>query len=522
MFCCSSCFALPLWLLFFLFHRTWQGEEEQQLQEKNKRMFKIAKRVKQNLQLSMNMVDEEEKKDDEVWEGDTEALLTRLLSAEDVGETETNPAQHRRGRSLASFFSNRPKRGHKRNQSSLSQFMDSFSGNMSVIAEDFRGVAEDIKDTWVGELKDADEGRTTFLDTGVMRSLSVLPDDLEILFQELRREEAEASAAAAEAAAPTLWNTIAPYFSLFAAVLAISSNSTALNVQTGVSPALKLYWRMTAVALTLCFFALRSFVKDGIPKLNFGQWTTMLLASSFFSTQCLCFVMSLDYTSIGNAVLFSNTQAVILLAGKALTGTPIVWLEAVGAFVAVGGAMLCVTDEQRDDAQTGQDASKGLWGDGLALLSAFLGVGYLTFAKAVRPHLTVLAFMFIMMFSGSFVVMAFMVIHRDPIHFTNDPYHGLFGWMNLTPTRLPVELWIVLVCNLLGTMGFVRAMKYFDSVIIAVATLLEPMMASIIATLKHVGVLPGPQGWIGNLLVLVGTLLVVFPSASKGEGEGSH
>lgn len=70
----------------------------------------------------------------------------------------------------------------------------------------------------------------------------------------------------------------------------------------------------------------------------------------------------------------------------------------------------------------------------------------------------------------------------------------------------------MLVCNLVGTMGFVRSLRYFDSIIIAVATLLEPMLASIIAFSMGVGELPGLQGWIGNLLVALGTLAVVYPS----------
>ena len=69
-------------------------------------------------------------------------------------------------------------------------------------------------------------------------------------------------------------------------------------------------------------------------------------------------------------------------------------------------------------------------------------------------------------------------------------------------------------------MGFVRSMKKFDPIVIAVATLLEPMIASIIATIMHVGVLPGVQGWIGNAIVIMGTLAVVYPQASKGESDG--
>jgi drug/metabolite transporter (DMT)-like permease len=78
-------------------------------------------------------------------------------------------------------------------------------------------------------------------------------------------------------------------------------------------------------------------------------------------------------------------------------------------------------------------------------------------------------------------------------------------------------IYLAVVVNCVGTLGFVRAMAYFDNVIIAVATLLEPMLASFIARAFHVGELPGPLGWCGNLLVAIGTLNVIYPSLDNKE-----
>jgi drug/metabolite transporter (DMT)-like permease len=70
-------------------------------------------------------------------------------------------------------------------------------------------------------------------------------------------------------------------------------------------------------------------------------------------------------------------------------------------------------------------------------------------------------------------------------------------------------------------MGFIRAMKHFDTIIIAVGTLMEPLAASLIAFVCHAGLLPGPLGWLGNFLVVLGTLSVVYPSMGKS-GGGMH
>jgi len=71
----------------------------------------------------------------------------------------------------------------------------------------------------------------------------------------------------------------------------------------------------------------------------------------------------------------------------------------------------------------------------------------------------------------------------------------------------------------MGTLGYVRSFKYFSSVIIAVAALLEPVVAAFSATAIGVGVLPGVEGWIGNFLVILGTLAVLYPTTPQYQAE---
>jgi hypothetical protein len=62
-------------------------------------------------------------------------------------------------------------------------------------------------------------------------------------------------------------------------------------------------------------------------------------------------------------------------------------------------------------------------------------------------------------------------------------------------------------------------MQFFDTIIIAVATLLEPMIASLIAYAFHVGLMPGLLGYFGNALVCVGTIAVVISSSANGDND---
>ena len=188
--------------------------------------------------------------------------------------------------------------------------------------------------------------------------------------------------------------------------------------------------------------------------------------------------------------------------------------------------MLCSSQEATEDKDGDGDAGanhKGLLGDFLAFLSAVTGVFYLTFAKAVRPHIPVTVFMFMVMVSGFVLSLAYIIVSGIPYTVDNDPNTGLFGWATLVDNHIFIILYIAIICNLIGTMGFVRAMEYFDNIIIAVATLLEPMLATMIAYFLGVGDLPGTMGWIGNFLVALGTLGVVYPSMNdKDGGAGGH
>lgn len=66
--------------------------------------------------------------------------------------------------------------------------------------------------------------------------------------------------------------------------------------------------------------------------------------------------------------------------------------------------------------------------------------------------------------------------------------------------------------NGLGALGYVRAMQYFDNLVVSVAALMEPVVAEFLALVLGVGFLPGLIGWFGNIFVALGTFCVIAPS----------
>lgn len=425
--------------------------------------------------------------------------------------------------------------------------MDSFVETSGEVAQEVQeAVVEEIhhaEDALLEELKEADEGDVFFLEMSLTRNLSILPGD---------RNLAEAVNEAAELIVPehhhehddkddeevgldkdhyykkqeTTTTPLSAYLLLISAVIALSSIGPFLDLQVDVEPCMKIYWRMTGTAMLLAPLAIRSVFlhDDAMPRLTATQWCTFFVAAASYAVMCVAFVLALDYTSVGNAVILANSQSLILLAGKLCVGAPLLLMEGVGALVAFMGAVLCSRDHSSMSASAEDTAGwSTLYGDCLAMISAIGGVFYLVFGKSLRTSAIqdVYVFMFLIMLSGSFLTLLYMLSTGQEVTFSRDVNTGMFGWMNMQPNRFPLEVATVVVCNFMGSLGYVRAFQYFDNLVISVAALMEPVVATFIAFLFGVGMLPGAMGWIGNVLVATGTLAVVYPTVGDSKG-GAH
>ena len=283
---------------------------------------------------------------------------------------------------------------------------------------------------------------------------------------------------------------------------------------------MKIVWRQLATGILLLPVALRSLYVDGHPSMSWRHWVAFLLMATCYVVMTVGFAMALEYTAVGNAVILANSQSILLLAGKLFVGEAVTTMEGTGAVVAFTGAVLCSRDSE--EVAPTSIGDRTLFGDLLAFVSALGGVGYLVLAQPLRSEMNLFVFMAANMLVGTLLIVLFMtLVLGEEVSMGMDSRIGIFGWLEPQIDRLPLELVIVLVCNLLGTLGYIRAMQYFDNVVISVAALLEPVVAELLAFGLGVGFLPGWRGWTGNALVLFGTLAVVWPT-KRNSGGLSH
>jgi drug/metabolite transporter (DMT)-like permease len=331
--------------------------------------------------------------------------------------------------------------------------------------------------------------------------------------------------------APTTPPPISAYLFLLMAILSISATGPFFNVQHNVDAVMKIFWRNCATNVILLPMCIMGILDEGWPKLDQSQWVGVFLAGLSYSALGLFFVLSLDYTSVGNAMILYNSQLLLLMFGKFFVGEPISHLEFSGAMVAFTGAVFCSIDAAENDPRggglvgdvDGTNGTKGgmtLLGDLFALCAAFGGVGYLVFAQTVRSHLNLYVFMFFNMFQSS--VYAFLYVWLSGQHFTFDMerYHGMFAWLLPSADRLFLTIVAVVFCNLFGVMGYIRAMHFFDKLVISVAGLMEPVASTLLAYAMGVGLLPGYKGWIGNIFVFLGTFAVIYQPTEKRTDSG--
>ncbi|CAB9518416.1 Drug Metabolite Transporter (DMT) Superfamily [Seminavis robusta] len=309
------------------------------------------------------------------------------------------------------------------------------------------------------------------------------------------------------------------YVILFAGLFALASVGAALDLQEGgVTPTMKTLWRQTATFLVYLPMVIKSLRQDGIPKLESTQWVLLPISSMAYTYMTLAFVLALEMTSLANAFVLSNMTSLVIIAGRAVLGLPILALEGGGAITGFIGAAICA---QAQGADIGRrlllELDVSFWGNAIAFSASFGTAAYLLIAKKLRPKMDLFVFMSIIMGFGALLLVPYLYLIGEDITFDMHPVHGVFGWLNLQADRLPLELYMAVVCNCLGTTGYIAVMKYFDPIVPATVMLLEPVIGALLGAAAGTAPIPGLQTWLGNLVVAGGTFLVTYAGSSKTE-----
>ncbi|KAF0687138.1 Aste57867_21109 [Aphanomyces stellatus] len=300
------------------------------------------------------------------------------------------------------------------------------------------------------------------------------------------------------------------YILLVTALVTVSSLGAALNLQRGVHPFVKLFWRTSASVLGFGPLAAHAVYQHGWPTWTVSRLKHFFLSATAYTLFSMTFLFALTSTSIGHAYIFNNCHSLLIVFGKLVLRRPVLRFELLGSALGMVGGVVTALDTSTSAGHVMQPTWQG---DVVALVGAFGGVVYLTTTKKLRDEMDIFVFMLLLfLVTAIFHVPVFVALD---IHVTwdADSTTGVVGWTQ--PGMLGPQLYIVCVCTIVGTVGYIAVMKYFDPIVVSVVMLLEPILATAIGVVVGVDVVPGLLTWMGGFFVIVGTGLVVVAAKSK-------
>lgn len=346
--------------------------------------------------------------------------------------------------------------------------------------------------------------------------------------------EADVESAYASAAAPVYAIAVeqaVPIIGwvLLATALVCSSISGSLaDVQTSTtfhSPPpgdmLRGAWRGFCSTLTLIgiqLYQTRGRSMLGLLRLTRGEVTELVGAGLALSINLGAFQSSLMRTSIAHAATFESMSSLWLVLGEVATWLvfkgPAVSRTTIGA-VMIGcfGALLCFR-EPPSDSGTGHAVTA--FGDALALSSGVGACFFLVAAEKLRHALEPLTFLssVLAIYSVATAVAAFYIDPRPPTLTTN-PTAGLFGWLTLSPDRLPLQLSVTAMVDVAGYLAFIAVMKYVPAIMVSAVMLLGPFVSTLEGMVIGVEAVPGLWTMAGAGVITVGSAIIAVESQRK-------
>jgi drug/metabolite transporter (DMT)-like permease len=250
------------------------------------------------------------------------------------------------------------------------------------------------------------------------------------------------------------------------------------------------FWRLTLALPVLVIIALQR--REPLSGFRSSTWWMLALGGFAFALDLASWNFGIERTKLANSVLFGNMGSVIMvLYGFVISR---VWphkAEVGAVLLAIFGASLLMGASYELDV-------RNLIGDLFCLAAGVLYVVYLLSIRHVRGDL------------GSWSVLVWSTV------FGIGPMLGIALLLGepVWPTDWTPVLMLALVCQLLGQGLMVYAVSHFSPVVLGIALLGQPVVASIVGWVAFNESL-SLTDWIGMIAIGVALVLVRLPEARR-------
>ena len=290
---------------------------------------------------------------------------------------------------------------------------------------------------------------------------------------------------------------------LLVGIIAVSASSIFIrNAQTAAPSLVIAAYRMTIASLVVVPVALWRHQNE-LRRLRATEWLLAAASGAFLALHFAAWVTSLEYTSVTSSVVLDATSPMWVAIGSWLLlrerlTRPVIF----GLIVAVAGSLVIGLGDM-----TQGTSSPSLLGNSLALLGALMVTGYWLIGRRVRGSLSLAPYVAIVYSMAAVVLLIMVAGARQP----------------LTGYDTTTYVWLVLLAlvpQLVGHSSFNWALARLPAVFVAVATLGEPIGATVLAYFL-LSETPTTIRMFGAALVLAGIAVTMSrqPNAASVEPQ---
>jgi drug/metabolite transporter (DMT)-like permease len=266
----------------------------------------------------------------------------------------------------------------------------------------------------------------------------------------------------------------------FAAVLVRGADAPAL-----VIAAYRMAFAAVPVGAVALFMRIRSEEPLG------GRALPLALSGIFLAAHFAFWITALQHTSVVTAVVLMSTQPLFVgLASPWLLGEPVERRIWIGLVIAVAGTSLMAAEDLAQDAGT-------LAGDLFAVVGGLFAAAYLLAGRYARPSTGWLQYVGVVYPVAAVLLLVSVFLAG----------HSFGGYSAKT--------WLMIVLmaigpQLIGHTSINWALGYLPAVVVAMAILIEPVGATVLAALI-LDEWPTAVEWLGSAIVLGGVYFALRP-----------
>ncbi|ARJ38196.1 EamA/RhaT family transporter [Sporosarcina sp. P21c] len=281
--------------------------------------------------------------------------------------------------------------------------------------------------------------------------------------------------------------SIHPYIPIAIGVLTVGLSAIFVKLATADAGVIAFYRMFFSAVIMLPLFLLS--YRSELKSLTKRDWLFTASSGIFLAVHFILWFESLNYTSVASSTVLVTLQPIFALAGTALFFKEIITGKMLTAvLIALTGSFIISWGDF-------QVSGAALFGDLLALLACAFVTAYLLIGQSVRKRISLVTYTFLVYSVSSIALFFYVLIMQEP--FFGYPTAD-WGWF----------LALAILPNLLGHTLFNWAIKWVSTNVVSIATLFEPVLASIAAYfVLHEKITTLQLG--GAIVVLTGVLLFV-------------